>query len=665
MIELSFRLKRRIKELEDQLKTECSCSSCRSAHSSECLKSFYFSKNNQNFRNDISSKSQKRTKISSDNLRSSCWSLNSSIDLPQKSFIRKKYKTIALTRMRSMKRKNMTCQQSSSKNSNYEKKSNEEITQFKKNFITTVAEVHPIPAVNSSLETLGSFENRSTEESSNNSNNSYSITSEEEELTNTTESFSLPYPLSGCRCNVCLEFLRDSSKDFYVFSGDTGALFPVGSRVLLVDGREATVLYFGHKNVKSMQLHNLHAGPAGIAALFTNNEQEFILLEDVAELLDDEVETIHISSDLEDFNSKSEQENDNEMLIDNNFDKDNDKFWQLEQTTGNKISVCEALNKDLSYFKTEEGSCDNKDGALSLVKENNFNRETIEYHNKDFDALDFSVNDADEITVVYDSKNAVNNENYFEHINSNCIKNTDKFQVFDNIPIKSDQCEDNYSATCMGQNYTNEEVESCLLALPRLTEKRCSITSVASSDCHSIDLSFIDSDFYTDNFDEQTDGSINKRKSFDAQEKKKVKSCSIDMQESRMFFDSTDSGIKLGCSNNEKYHHEIDTKNGALPLLNINDIENNCRKEKKNKFLHFVERVDSFCNISKNKTPQNYARNETEDHSISNISYTYENELSSLKKVRKKTRCQNNECLKDSSSATTCFYLRYVSFIIL
>lgn len=66
------------------------------------------------------------------------------------------------------------------------------------------------------------------------------------ELWSNQEELYAPHPLSGCECVVCAHLAADPNSHLYILTTKDGLLLPQGSTVLVQGDRIGTVVYFGH-----------------------------------------------------------------------------------------------------------------------------------------------------------------------------------------------------------------------------------------------------------------------------------------------------------------------------------------------------------------------------------------------------------------------------------
>lgn len=171
------------------------------------------------------------------------------------SFVRRKYRSISLRRVRrtttaitpfagrqgrpggdSQRSSTASLEQQPASNSNTSSKS----------CIVTVAEVHLSPETTATTTTTNSTEGDAVKMLA------QKLTSVlQEDSTNPQEDMddlvlSAPHPLAGCECAVCLQLSTHPDVLPYEIVTDEGSLLPRGSTVLVSGQRVGTVVYFGH-----------------------------------------------------------------------------------------------------------------------------------------------------------------------------------------------------------------------------------------------------------------------------------------------------------------------------------------------------------------------------------------------------------------------------------
>ncbi|XP_042228655.1 uncharacterized protein LOC121870771 isoform X2 [Homarus americanus] len=204
---------------------------------------------------------------------SSTRSLNIGRSPPSSSFMRKKYNSISLRRVRhsSISKQGALPGTWSSSNSHRSSANSLECRgstsrASSKSCIVTVAEVYPPPpnltALNTESDAVRLLARKLTNVIQENE------AQLEDNLTESpacdpnisdvmmqqisTQELCAPHPLAGCECVVCTHLAADPHSQLYILTTNEGSLLPQGSKVLVQGDRIGTVMYFGHNKYSSV-----------------------------------------------------------------------------------------------------------------------------------------------------------------------------------------------------------------------------------------------------------------------------------------------------------------------------------------------------------------------------------------------------------------------------
>ncbi|XP_068249377.1 uncharacterized protein [Palaemon carinicauda] len=210
----------------------------------------------------------KKASFSRGSVQASTRSLNVCQSLPASSFVRRKYSTISLRRVRrstTNRQKASSICSSSSFNSYMSLANSEDHRRSSNNSscIITVAEIHTPPghhvvpenkegeAVKLLARTLTTVlqSDINDQEASCNESEVDEVNCSSSSKSNNNKELCLPHPLAGCECYVCLNLSADPSCQLYALTTEGGSLLPPGSTVLVEGERVGTVLYLGHEKL--------------------------------------------------------------------------------------------------------------------------------------------------------------------------------------------------------------------------------------------------------------------------------------------------------------------------------------------------------------------------------------------------------------------------------
>ncbi|XP_069164912.1 uncharacterized protein [Procambarus clarkii] len=218
-------------------------------------------------------------------------SLNIGRSPPSSSFMRKKYSTISLRRVRrsALNKQGVSvgtwssCSSHRSSVNSLECRGSTSRTSSR-SCIVTVAEVYSSPtpcltAANTESDAIrllarkltnvlqaseAQLEDSLPESSPSDSCNRDTVTSLMPEATS-YEHLYAPHPLAGCECVVCTHLAADPDTHLYILTTNEGLLLPQGSKVLVQGDRIGTVIYFGHckypSRSSSLTQHHLQGSP--------------------------------------------------------------------------------------------------------------------------------------------------------------------------------------------------------------------------------------------------------------------------------------------------------------------------------------------------------------------------------------------------------------------
>ncbi|XP_071535404.1 uncharacterized protein [Panulirus ornatus] len=195
-------------------------------------------------------------------------SLNISRSPPSSSFMRKKYSTISLRRVRrtGLSRHGTSgmwsCSDSHGSSANSLEHRGSASGTSSRSCVVTVAEVYPPPVpsltpINTESDTVRLLARKLTnvlqgseavlEDSVHDASpcgSNVSDTTVPEAAAH--EQLCAPYPLAGCECVVCTHLASDPECHLYVLTTNEGSLLPRGSKVLVQGDHIGTVVYLGH-----------------------------------------------------------------------------------------------------------------------------------------------------------------------------------------------------------------------------------------------------------------------------------------------------------------------------------------------------------------------------------------------------------------------------------
>ncbi|KAK7084775.1 hypothetical protein SK128_001973 [Halocaridina rubra] len=310
-------------------------------------------------------------------------SLNICQSLPKSSFVRRKYSTVSLRRVR----RSMTSRQKSSSTCSTISFSSNTSSTFREeprkgsessSCIITVAEVHTPPspqmptknteseAIKLLAKALTTYLYESHIDVDRGQNASVERSTEAPDVQTSkmhpqTE-LCLPHPLAGCECDICLNLSADPNCHLYALSTGGGSLLPPGSKVLIEGERLGTVLYLGHDKHSSKGPRDLPCGtmdsslqqegllrPVGVSVrLWAPDEGEvFVPINSIICQLDDECDLYHgdslTNSDYEYLAVDSDDDcifsnNDNSLECDSNLkavSHTNTRISRDEKTSSN------------------------------------------------------------------------------------------------------------------------------------------------------------------------------------------------------------------------------------------------------------------------------------------------------------------------------------------
>lgn len=197
-------------------------------------------------------------------------SLNIGGHLSSGNFVRRKYSTISLRRVR---RRSTASKKAAgaawSSNSINGSSSNLDQQNHGKSCIVTVAEIHREPpiqqcnntendAVKLLARTLTSvLQEQDTMYPESQNETFVATTPVTDPSASQSQDFGelcAPHPLTGCECLVCMHLSSDPDCHLYALTTEEGALLPPGSRVLVRGDHVGTVLYLGHDKYPTKQM---------------------------------------------------------------------------------------------------------------------------------------------------------------------------------------------------------------------------------------------------------------------------------------------------------------------------------------------------------------------------------------------------------------------------
>ncbi|XP_066946602.1 serine-rich adhesin for platelets-like [Macrobrachium rosenbergii] len=229
----------------------------------------------------------KKTSFSRGSVQASTRSLNICQSLPASSFVRRKYSTISLRRVRRSTTNRQKASSICSTSSIYSYMSCTNSDEHRRSSnnsscIITVAEIHTPPgqrvAENKEGEAVKLLARTLTSVLQSDVNNQDASRNESEMdevncpsasgFNNSNKELSLPHPLAGCECVICCHLTADPTCQLYALTTEGGSLLPPGSTILVEGERVGTVLYLGHE--RYVTFNQSAVSPIAVEALLAH-----------------------------------------------------------------------------------------------------------------------------------------------------------------------------------------------------------------------------------------------------------------------------------------------------------------------------------------------------------------------------------------------------------